>query len=111
MTITPENQGFSLLDDTGSVVDISDANNPRPIIDLAGGAARTFTIRYEPTGGNDTDGVLTIRTNADNFANAGGLVSVPLTLSGAILPISKLTDSLSTSVALVRVRATPSRLS
>ena len=56
----PENQGFSLLDDTGSVVDISDANNPRPIIDPAGGVACTFTIRYEPTGGNDTDGVLTI---------------------------------------------------
>lgn len=83
MTITPENQGFSLLDNTGSVIDISDANNPRPIIDLAGGAARTFTIQYEPTGGNDTDGVLTIRTNADNFAAVGGLVSIPLTLSGA----------------------------
>lgn len=81
ITISPENQGFKLLDEQGREVDITDPSNPRPILDIPGGTAKTLSVVYEPTGGEDIDGTMVIRTTADNVT--GGLFSVPLRLSGA----------------------------
>jgi len=83
ITLSPPDQGFTLLDSAGEEIDVSDPNTPRPIVDIAGGGGKRFSIRYTPTGGNDTDGVMTIKTNADNVQESGGLVSIPLLLSGA----------------------------
>jgi hypothetical protein len=102
ITITPENQGFKLLDDTGREVDITDPMNPRPIIDIPGGSARNLSVVYEPTGGEDVDGTMVIRTTADNVQATGGSFIVPLRLSGADvadLEIDKLTVNFSTVAA------------
>jgi hypothetical protein len=99
ITITPADQGFKLLDDTGREIDISDPANPRPIIDIPGGSVRNLSVVYEPTGGEDIDGTMVIRTTADNVQAAGGSYTVPLKLSGANvadLEIDKLTLDFST---------------
>ena len=78
ITISPENQGFKLLDEQGREVDITDPSNPRPILDIPG-APQTLSVVYELTGGEDIDGTMVIRTTADNVT--GGRL-VPLRLSG-----------------------------
>ena len=83
ITITPENQGFKLLDENGREIDISDPSNPRPIIDIPGGSVRNLSVSYEPTGGQDIDGTMVVRTTADNVAADGGQYVIPLRLSGA----------------------------